>query len=238
MMRRLGIVLAIALGAVLLSGSPRAGAASYSVTIANYAFSPANLSVRAGDKVTWTNTDTAPHDATTTSAPVAFHSPRLEKGQSWSYTFTTPGTYSYICSIHPDMHATVVVAAVPTTHPATHPATHAASHPPTHAPAPSTAGAPTEAAPSMQMPAGPGGTGSASSRATPSARHASHPAPTRSSARASGPAAPAVAPPASVVPAVAAASTTASLNPLLLVAGLVAAVATLCLLLLASRPGG
>jgi len=233
-MRRLGIVLAIALGAVLLSGSPRAQAASYSVTMANYAFSPAGLSVRAGDKVTWTNTDTAPHDATTTSAPVAFHSPRLEKGQSWSYTFTTPGTYSYICSIHPDMHATVVVAAAP----ATHPATHAATHPPAHAPAPSTAGAPTEAAPSMQMPAGPGGTGSASSRATPSARHASHPAPTRSSARASGPAAPAVAPPASVVPAVAAASTTTSLNPLLLVAGLVAAVATLCLLLLASRPGG
>src|SRR5690348_10149497 len=79
-----------------------AHAASQSVTMAHYAFSPATITVHAGDTVTWTNTDVAPHDVTTTSSPVAVHSGTLSTGQSWTYTFTVPGAYHYICSIHPD----------------------------------------------------------------------------------------------------------------------------------------
>jgi len=92
-----------------LAAMPAAHAASAEITMTNYAFSPASMTVAVGDVVTWTNTDIAPHDVTTTSSPVAIHSSTMQKGQSWSYTFTTPGTYAYICSIHPDMKATVIV---------------------------------------------------------------------------------------------------------------------------------
>ncbi|EPJ37324.1 hypothetical protein STAFG_5617 [Streptomyces afghaniensis 772] len=81
----------------------QASAASYSVTMKGYAFSPASLSVPAGSTVTWTNQDTAPHDVKTTSGPVPIHSPMLDKGQSWSLTFTTAGSYGYVCTVHPNM---------------------------------------------------------------------------------------------------------------------------------------
>ncbi|NMH99376.1 cupredoxin domain-containing protein [Pseudonocardia acidicola] len=79
--------------------------ADAAVTIANYAFSPAALTVPVGTTVTWTNTDSVPHDVS--GGPL--HSPILNQGQSWSYTFSTAGTYSYICSIHPYMNGSVTV---------------------------------------------------------------------------------------------------------------------------------
>lgn len=83
------------------------------VKIQMYAFSPAALTITQGTTVTWTNYDTAPHTVTVSSGPVTFSSPELEKGQSFTYTFTTPGTYSYYCAVHPDMTATVIVKAKP-----------------------------------------------------------------------------------------------------------------------------
>lgn len=82
---------------------------SIKVAIKNYAFSPGSLTVHVGDTVTWTNDDTAPHTVTTSSGPKSFDSGELQKGQSWSYTFTTPGTYQYYCAVHPDMTASVTV---------------------------------------------------------------------------------------------------------------------------------
>lgn len=93
-----------------LAGLAPAAAATHHVTIASYAYAPNPLSIIAGDAVTWTNTDSVRHDITVTNGPAAFQSPLLSKGQSWSYTFTVAGTYSYICSVHPDMKATVTVA--------------------------------------------------------------------------------------------------------------------------------
>lgn len=83
------------------------------VKIQMYAFAPAALTITQGTAVTWTNYDTAPHTVTVSSGPVTFSSPELQKGQSFTYTFTTPGTYSYYCAVHPDMTATVVVKAKP-----------------------------------------------------------------------------------------------------------------------------
>ena len=80
-----------------------------SVVIQNYAFAPATLTIAAGTTVTWTNMDTAPHTVTVSSGPVLFSSPTLQKGYSYTYTFTTPGTYSYYCAVHPQMTAKVVV---------------------------------------------------------------------------------------------------------------------------------
>ncbi|MFE7530516.1 cupredoxin family copper-binding protein [Kitasatospora sp. NPDC057542] len=93
----------------VLTAVPKAPAAgAQQVTIANYAFSPGTLTVSTGTTVTWTNNDTDTHTVTSSgSGPLA--SGMLGQGASYSYTFTTPGTYAYICSIHPFMHGTVVV---------------------------------------------------------------------------------------------------------------------------------
>jgi plastocyanin len=56
---------------------------------------------------TWVNNDLATHTITSDSG--VFDSSVLNQGQSWSYTFTTPGTYTYHCSIHPWMTGTVIV---------------------------------------------------------------------------------------------------------------------------------
>lgn len=101
--------LAAAAPAASLQQAPAAtSAGATSVAIKNYAFAPASLTVAVGTKVTWTNEDTAPHTVTVSSGPVKFSSPNLQKGDSFTYTFTTAGTYSYYCAVHPDMVAKVI----------------------------------------------------------------------------------------------------------------------------------
>jgi plastocyanin len=80
-----------------------------SVTIQNYAFSPASLTIAVGATVVWTNEDTAPHTVTVSDGPVKFSSPNLQKGDTFTYTFTTAGAYHYYCAVHPDMKASVTV---------------------------------------------------------------------------------------------------------------------------------
>src|SRR5690349_15430811 len=110
---RAGAMLAVALtGTILLLGSPAvAHGDGHAVEIKQYMYRPMALSIEQGETVTWTNQDTAAHDVTVVAGPTSFHSPMLAQGASWSHTFTTPGSYSYICSVHPDMRATISVAA-------------------------------------------------------------------------------------------------------------------------------
>ena len=77
------------------------------VQITNFAFAPAVVTVAAGATVTWTNEDTTQHDVF--APPVGLQSPVLNQNESYAHTFLRPGTYTYICSIHPFMHGTVVV---------------------------------------------------------------------------------------------------------------------------------
>jgi plastocyanin len=77
------------------------------VQITNFAFAPAVITVVAGATVTWTNEDTTQHDVF--APPVGLKSPVLNQNDSYAHTFSSPGTYPYICSIHPFMHGTVVV---------------------------------------------------------------------------------------------------------------------------------
>jgi plastocyanin len=119
-------------------------AATKQVMIMNYAFSPASMSVNVGDTVVWTNQDSAPHTVTVSSGPANFSSATLQKGQTFSFKFAKAGTYSYYCSVHPDMKATVTVAgssAPPPTNPAppTSPAPPTGHGPPA-APAPPATG--------------------------------------------------------------------------------------------------
>ena len=79
------------------------------VTIQNFAYSPSNIQVSVGTTVTWTNQDSAPHTVTFKNGMK--DSGWLRQGQSFSYTFTTPGTFDYYCTVHPTMVARVTVTA-------------------------------------------------------------------------------------------------------------------------------
>ncbi|WP_375482255.1 cupredoxin family copper-binding protein [uncultured Mycobacterium sp.] len=89
------------------STAPAAPASGDAVSIDNFAFVPAKLSVAAGSTVTWTNRDEEPH--TVAASDGSFHSPGMGAQASYSHTFSAPGTVDYICSIHPFMRGTVVV---------------------------------------------------------------------------------------------------------------------------------
>jgi plastocyanin len=96
-----------------------APATGHTVAIQNFAFTPQTLTVKAGTKVTWTNSDSTPHTVTSTDGPSTSASPtglfdsgQLASGATFSFTFTKAGTYYYECTIHASMasmHATIVV---------------------------------------------------------------------------------------------------------------------------------
>lgn len=81
--------------------------AKNTIAIQNFAFSPATITLKAGDSITWTNQDAAPHTATADDG--SFDTGSLANGQSKSITFSKPGTFTYHCSVHPNMKATIVV---------------------------------------------------------------------------------------------------------------------------------
>jgi plastocyanin len=77
------------------------------VKIDNFSFSPATITIPAGSTVKWTNRDDIPH--TVVNDDQKFDSKTLDTDESYSYTFTKPGTYPYFCSIHPKMTGKVIV---------------------------------------------------------------------------------------------------------------------------------
>ena len=113
-----GALIAAALGAacapvvapIVLPARAQSAAPADSVSIDNFTFNPPTLTVKAGTTVTWTNKDDIPHGIA--SANNAFtRSKALDTDDSYSFTFTTPGTYQYFCYIHPHMMGTIVVEA-------------------------------------------------------------------------------------------------------------------------------
>jgi LPXTG-motif cell wall-anchored protein len=72
-----------------------------------FRFSPSSVTVGVGETVTWINNGSAPEGHNV--AGDGLGSPTLHDGQSYSHTFTSSGTFSYICSIHPFMKGTVIV---------------------------------------------------------------------------------------------------------------------------------
>ncbi len=110
-------------------------------TISDFKFSPASLTVHVGDAVTWTNVGPAQHTAT--ASDHSFDTGILGRGASASHTFSTAGTFAYICTIHPFMHGTVVVLASTTTStPSTTPSTTPGATTPTTTPTSSAGGLP------------------------------------------------------------------------------------------------
>ncbi|MDD5569148.1 MAG: cupredoxin family copper-binding protein [Candidatus Pacebacteria bacterium] len=86
-------------------GTPQQSTAS--VTISNFAFSPATLTVSVGTTVIWTNNDPAAHQIQSNSG--LFGSNLLGTGNAYSHAFTQAGTYPYHCAIHTYMTGTIIV---------------------------------------------------------------------------------------------------------------------------------
>ncbi len=144
--RRLLVAAAVAVpmvGLAKMIGTEEVGAAEVAVTIMNFKFDPTPLTVPVGTTVVWTNQDSAAHDATSDTAGL-FKTPLLQKGQSGKVTFDTAGAYTYYCSVHPNMKASVIVTAAggTTAAPAATTAPAATARPATAAPptAPRTGG--------------------------------------------------------------------------------------------------
>jgi plastocyanin len=92
----------------VLSSSPSSPqTVDATVKIRNFKFEPANLAIAVGKTVQFINVDEEPHTATATDG--AFNSKALDTDQVWNYTATKPGTYPYLCSVHPFMKGILTV---------------------------------------------------------------------------------------------------------------------------------
>jgi plastocyanin len=96
--------------AVLAAGSvgvAMADGGAIKISAKDFMFSPTSITVKAGSTVTWTNLDEEPH--TVFSDTGLFRSSALDTKDIFSYKFDKPGTYHYLCTIHPRMMGTIVV---------------------------------------------------------------------------------------------------------------------------------
>lgn len=80
---------------------------SATVTIENFAYDPPTITIKKGGTVTWTNKDTALHTATADGGD--FDTGDIAQDESATLTFDESGTFSYICTYHPNMKGTVIV---------------------------------------------------------------------------------------------------------------------------------
>lgn len=99
---------AILIAAALLAYDGRANATEATVNIENFTFEPQVLTVPAGTTVVWVNNDDIPHVVAEKNRK--FRSQALDTGDSFTQTFTIPGTIEYYCSIHPMMTGKIIVA--------------------------------------------------------------------------------------------------------------------------------
>ncbi|HEY4028917.1 MAG TPA: cupredoxin family copper-binding protein [Caulobacteraceae bacterium] len=103
----------IAVFVALLAFGPalvRAEPSAVTVKIDNFAFDAQTVTVPAGATVTWVNDDDDPHTVMAEDGK-SFRSKTLDTGDRFSFTFMSPGTYGYFCSVHPHMTGKVVVKA-------------------------------------------------------------------------------------------------------------------------------
>ncbi len=133
-------------------GAPGAWAATYGVSMVDFSFSPATLTVQAGDTVVWTNTDAAPH--TVTADGGSFDSGSVAPGGTYSHTFSSAGVLAYHCGFHGasggvGMSGQVTVEAAATTTTSTGPVATTAPGTPTSAGSDTVAVSPTSAGPQL-----------------------------------------------------------------------------------------
>jgi len=109
------LLLAVVVPGLLSCGGPGAAGpakaartpVSHTVTIEAVAFTPASITVKAGDSIVWVNKDPFPH--TVTSKAGGFDSLSIQPDRSWTLTPSAPGELTYICTLHPNMSGTIRV---------------------------------------------------------------------------------------------------------------------------------
>ena len=106
-LKSVAVALALTIAAAGAVIAPAQAQAPVTVSIKNFDFSPMAVTVPAGSSVTWKNLDGEPHTVTSTDG--VFRSGALDQDDSFTFKFTKPGVYHYLCSIHPKMVATVTV---------------------------------------------------------------------------------------------------------------------------------
>jgi plastocyanin len=84
-------------------------AADATVTIDNFVFTPAEITIKAGTKLVWINHDDIPHAVVSAVSPPIFRSKALDTDDGYAFVFDKPGRYPYFCSLHPHMQGVVVV---------------------------------------------------------------------------------------------------------------------------------
>ncbi len=97
--------MAILAAVLVFFSGPALAATAAQVQIKDYKFQPAQITIQSGGTVTWTNQDTMLHDVKFKDS----ESPEMKKGEQFSRKFDKPGTYDYICEIHPGMKGKVIV---------------------------------------------------------------------------------------------------------------------------------
>jgi amicyanin len=100
------LIILLLTGTLVLLAVGQVQAKTYTVAINNNAFAPKEITIAAGDTVTWTNSDAMLHDV---DIDELAKSPELHKGETFTQTFDRPGTYNYDCDIHPFMKGMVIV---------------------------------------------------------------------------------------------------------------------------------
>ena len=102
-----GMLLGPIIGAMLAFGALAAQDATNVITIDNFTFSPKELTIAVGTTVKWVNHDDIPH--TIVEKKTTFRSKALDTDDSYSFTFTSAGTFDYFCGLHPHMVGQVIV---------------------------------------------------------------------------------------------------------------------------------
>jgi plastocyanin len=107
---RIAAAFTLLIGVGLGNAGPANAQSTTTITIAGFAFSPANVTVQAGDTVVFVNNDSVAHTATANDG--SFDTGTIQPGSSASVTFSSAGTFSYFCQIHPNMTGSITVTAV------------------------------------------------------------------------------------------------------------------------------
>ena len=99
-------MMALTCAAALACVATPSAAATQTVVIEGVKYEPEALTVNRGDTIVWVNKDPFPH---TVTAKRAFDSHDIAAGKSWKYTASKAGEYAYVCTLHPNMKATLTV---------------------------------------------------------------------------------------------------------------------------------
>lgn len=104
-------LLRVLIGAAVVAATAARGQQAWAngsqVTIDNFTFAPTPLRVTRGATVTWVNHDDIPHSIV--CPMLNLHSHPLDTNDSFAHRFDQPGTYAYLCGLHPHMQGQVIV---------------------------------------------------------------------------------------------------------------------------------